>query len=166
MLVALADTHGTRTPRLTDHLRETLERAEVVLHAGDLTTPAVLDALDSFGGFCAVYGNSDDPEVRERLPETRTVVWAGTRFVLAHGHRRGQTSLSLLARQERADVAVVGHTHRPSVGERGEVAVVNPGSHADPRGRRATYATFERTGAGVAGQCRTVDGQTLGTVEL
>jgi hypothetical protein len=166
MLVALADTHGTRRPQLTDHLRDAVERAEVVLHAGDLTTPAVLDVFESFGGLRAVYGNSDDPGVRERLPETSTVEWAGARFVLAHGHRRGGTSLSMLARQERADVTVVGHTHRPSVGERGEVAVVNPGSHADPRGHRATYATFERTERGVAGQCRTVGGQTLETVEL
>lgn len=166
MLVALADTHGTRRTRLTDHLRDALERAEVVLHAGDLTTPAVLGSFESFGGLRAVYGNSDDPGVRERLPETSTVEWAGTRFVLAHGHRRGGTSLSMLARQERADVAVVGHTHRPSVGGRGEMAVVNPGSHADPRGHRATYATFERTERGVAGQCRAVDGQTLETVEL
>jgi phosphoesterase, MJ0936 family len=166
MLVALADTHGTRRPRLTDHLRDVLERAEVVLHAGDLTTPAVLDSFESFGGLRAVYGNSDDSEVCERLPETSSLEWAGTRFVLTHGHRRGWTSLSMLARQERGDVVVVGHTHRPSVGERGEMAVVNPGSHADPRGHRATYAAFERTEGGVAGQCRTVNGKTLETVEL
>jgi len=166
MLVALADTHRTRRPQLTDHLCEALERAEVVLHAGDITTPAVLDTFESFGGLRAVYGNSDEPELRERLHETSTVEWAGTRFVLAHGHRRGSTSLSMLAQQERGDVVVVGHTHRPSVGECGEMAVVNPGSHTEPRGHRATYAAFERAEGGVTGQCRTVDGRTLDTVEL
>ena len=166
MLVVLGDTHGTRTPRLTDHLRDALGRATVILHTGDLTTPAVLDAFESFGDLRAVYGNSDGPGVRERLPETSTVEWAGTRFVLAHGHRREWTSLSLLARQEQGDVVVVGHAHRPSLGERGGMVVVNPGSHADPRGDQATYVTFERTEGGVVGQCRTVDGQTLGTVEL
>jgi len=166
MLLALADTHGTTTPRLTDRLREHVERAEVVVHAGDLTTPAVLDAFASAGTLEAVSGNSDDTRVRERLPETRTVEWAGHRFAVAHGHRRDWTSLSLLARQENADVVVVGHTHRPRAEQRGEVGVVNPGSHADPRGGRRSYASFERTEGGVVGRCRSVGGQSLGTVSL
>lgn len=166
VLVALADTHGTRAPRLTDHLRGVLDRAEVVCHAGDLTTPDVLDALGSVADLRAVYGNSDEPAVRSRLPETRTVEWAGLRFVLAHGHRRDWTSLSMLARQENADVVVVGHTHRLWVGERGGQTVVNPGSHADPRDGRATYVLFEQTEGGVAGYGRTVGGAPVETVGL
>jgi putative phosphoesterase len=166
MLLALGDTHGTRTPRLSDQLRERIEAAEVVVHTGDFTTPAVLDAFAAAGNLEAVSGNSDDGRVRERLPETRTVEWADRRFVVAHGHRREWTSLSLLARQENADVVVVGHTHRPWAEQRGELGVVNPGSHADPRGREPSYALFERTEGGVVGRCRTVDGLSLGTVEL
>jgi putative phosphoesterase len=113
-----------------------------------------------------VYGDSDERRVRERLPETRTAEWADRQFVVAHGHRREWTSLSMLARQEKADAVVVGHAHRPWVGERGGRVVLNPGSHADPRGGRATYAVLERTEGGVVGRCRTVDGQPLEAVEL
>jgi phosphoesterase, MJ0936 family len=166
VLVALADTHGTTTPRLTDHLRGVLDSADIVCHAGDLTTSAVLDALGSVADLRAVHGNSDEPTVQSRLPETRTVEWGGRRFVLAHSHRRDWTSLSLLARQENADVVVVGHTHRLWLGERGGQAVVNPGSHADPRDGRATYVLFERTEGGVVGHGRTVGGAPIETVEL
>jgi len=166
MLLALADTHGTTTPRLSDGLRERIESAERVVHAGDFTTPAVLDAFTSAGTLDAVSGNSDDTGVRDRLPETRTVDWAGHRLVVAHGHRRDWTSLSLLARQERADAVVVGHTHRPRAERRGELGVINPGSHADPRGGAQSYAILERSERGVVGRCQTVDGQPLDTVRL
>lgn len=166
MLVALADTHGTTTPRLTDHLREAVEAADLLLHAGDFTTAAVYKAFETLGDLRAVAGNSDDRALRARLPETGTVEWADRRFVLAHGHRRERTGLSLLARQERADVVVVGHTHRPWAGKRSGVTVVNPGSHADPRGDQGTYAVFERSEGGVVGRCRTVDGRPLETVRL
>jgi putative phosphoesterase len=166
MLLALADTHGTTTPRLTDHLREQLGAAEMVVHAGDFTTPAALDSFAALGNLRAVFGNSDDPQVRERLPETRTVEWADKQLAVAHGHRRGWTSLSMLARQENADAVVVGHTHRPWAGNRGGVVAVNPGSHADPRGGQGTYAVFERTEGGIVGRCQTVDGRSLETVEL
>ena len=166
MLVALADTHGVTTPRLTDHLRRVLDEAELIVHAGDLTTTRVHEAFDAFGGVRAVAGNSDDPALAEKLPETRTIEWGDRRFTVAHGHRRGWTGLSMLARQERSDVVVVGHTHRAWFEARSGVVVVNPGSHADPRGERGTYASFERSESGVVGQCRTVDGCALETVRL
>lgn len=165
MLVALSDTHARTDPRLTDHLQEVIERATLVVHAGDFTTEAVLDAFEDRTKLRAVHGNSDDQAVCERLPETRTVEWGRERLVVAHGHRHDWTGLSLLARQETADIVVVGHTHRPSVEKRAGLAIVSPGSHADPRGRHATYAQFERTGDGVVCRCRTVDGTTLETVE-
>ena len=46
-VVVLADTHirrGSRR-RLSDAVRAELERADVILHAGDLLVPEVLDEL-------------------------------------------------------------------------------------------------------------------------
>jgi len=36
--------------------------------------------------------------------------------------------------------------------------LVNPGSHAQPRGNRAAHAEFEARGDGLAGRLVTVDG--------
>ncbi|MEF8812387.1 MAG: metallophosphoesterase [Halovenus sp.] len=167
MLVALSDTHGETGPRLTAHLETVLRRASAVVHAGDFTTPAVLDAFASRAAvFAAVHGNRDTQAVTGRLPETATLTWAGRRVAVVHGHRHDRTSLSLLARQEGADVVVTGHTHRQAVERAGEITVVNPGSHAEPRASRPGYATFERTGEG--GRCvlRGVQGDRVRAVDL
>jgi len=167
VLVALADTHGDEDPRLTDHLRETIERAETVVHAGDFTTPTVLDAFDgAVDRLVAVHGNSDTAAVRKRLPATATVETATVRVLVAHGHEHDRTSLSLLARQEAADVVVVGHTHRPGIERLGDVTVVNPGSHADPHGGQPTYATVGQEDGAIVGQLRTSAGDLVESVRM
>jgi len=50
MLIALSDTHGENDPELTPHLREQVAEADLVLHAGDFTTAAVLDTFEEVGG--------------------------------------------------------------------------------------------------------------------
>lgn len=160
MLVALSDTHGSDDPRLTPHLREVVEEADTVVHAGDFGAMAVLTGFrDLVNDFHAVYGNVDGPEVRDELPETITVACGDHRVVVAHGHRHDELALSLLARQEAAGVAIVGHSHRPGIADRGTLTVVNPGSHADPRGARAAYAVLKATGDGLSIELRTVSGE-------
>lgn len=160
MLVALSDTHGSDDPRLTPHLREAIQDADTVVHAGDFGAMAVLTGFRGLvEDFHAVYGNVDGPDVRDELPETNTVECDDCRIVVAHGHRHDELSLSLLARQEAAGLAIVGHSHRPAVVDRGALTVVNPGSHADPRGARAAYAVLEPTGDGLTIELRTVSGE-------
>lgn len=162
MLLALSDTHGTDDPGLTDHLREQVRAADVVVHAGDFTTPTVLDRFgDLTEDFVAVHGNADGALVRERLPAVETVEALGRRFLVVHGHDHDETNLSLLARQEGADVVVLGHTHRPGIGQLGGVTVLNPGSHADPRGNRPAYAAVGQASGDVEVRLRTPDGESL-----
>jgi putative phosphoesterase len=164
VLVALADTHRRSDPRLTDHLRAAVANADCVIHAGDFTTTAVLDAFaDPADRLVAVHGNSDDAAVQARLPATRTVDALGRRFLVVHGHEHGPTSLPLLARQEGADVAVVGHTHAAGIERLGGLVVVNPGSHAEPRGSRPAFATFEADAGGVSCRLRSPDGESFAT---
>src|SRR6516164_3830166 len=63
-VVALADTHAPRRwkscpPRVAQQLR----RADVILHAGDVCTAAVLDELSQYAPVLAVVGNNDGPDV-------------------------------------------------------------------------------------------------------
>lgn len=162
MLVLLADTHREADPALSAHLAETLQSADIVAHAGDFTTEAVLDEFEKrTERFVAVAGNSDSETLQQRLPEWATVEFEGQQFLLTHGHSYNRTSLSLLARQEGADVVVVGHTHRAGVDHAGDVPVVNPGSHADPRGSKPTFAVVTRTGDDLRVRFRTTEGQTV-----
>jgi hypothetical protein len=162
MLVVLSDTHGTADPALTDHLREQITAADLVIHAGDFTTPAVLDHFEALADrLVAVHGNADSVAVRERLPATETVETLGLRFLVVHGHEHTETRLSLLARQEGADVVVLGHTHRPGRGQLGGVTVLNPGSHADPRGSQPAYATVGQASDDVEARLRSPAGELL-----
>jgi len=167
VLLALSDTHCETEPELTPHLREELQRADCVLHAGDLTTASVLDGFEALADeFRGVVGNNDTAAVREGLPETRVVEWAGLRLVVVHGHDHSTTALGLLARQEDADVVVVGHSHRPTIRTSEALTLVNPGSHADPRGGRPAYARIVQTGGGVRVQLRTSSGREFESARL
>jgi hypothetical protein len=165
MLVVLSDTHGDADPRLRGRTATAVSRADRVVHAGDLTAEPVLDALADRAPLLAVHGNADDPAVRERLPPTRTLTYEGVRVVVTHTHDGGATALSVLGRARDADLVVFGHTHRPTVLE-GPPTLLNPGSHADPRGGPATHAELRSTAAGLAGAVRTVEGDVVERFEI
>ena len=167
MLVAVSDTHRQDDPGLPAAIRSAITEADQLLHTGDFTTASVLDAFEDLSApLTAVSGNRDAPAVLERVPKTATTEWAGRRFLLAHGHEHDATSLSLLARQEEADVIVTGHTHRPVIDMVGEYPHVNPGSYADPRRYQPAYATVEETTEGIRVSLRDPDGEVFETTVL
>jgi putative phosphoesterase len=171
VIVAVSDTHGTDGHRLEGRTLAAVREASLVVHAGDFTTEAVLEAFgaeagcdrDGGGDLVAVAGNNDDERVRARVGRRRTVERAGIRFAVVHGHEHDETALGLLGRQEGADVVVVGHSHRPRFEAGGAVAVLNPGSHADPRWNRPAHAELEPTAEGLSGRLVTPDGEGLET---
>ncbi|HEV2061325.1 MAG TPA: metallophosphoesterase family protein, partial [Solirubrobacteraceae bacterium] len=82
-LAIIADTHMPRGSRRLPV--ERLRDADLILHAGDLSTAAVLDELEAIGPpVVAVHGNVDEPAVRERLPEERLIDAAGARIAMVH----------------------------------------------------------------------------------
>lgn len=166
MLLILSDTHGTDAPTLTQPLKRALADAEIVAHAGDFTQETVLDAFERQATrLVAVAGNSDSQRVRDRVPETQVFEYAGYRLLLVHGHTHTETSLALLARQEGADIVITGHTHRPTIQPLGEQLLVNPGSHADPRGNRAAFGVSYPTVDGLSVELRTVEGTVFETTQ-
>ena len=67
--VVLADTHIPRRAKgLPEALVPHLERADLILHAGDLLEASVLEELFRYAPVRAVKGNVDGPDVD--LPET------------------------------------------------------------------------------------------------
>ena len=169
MITVVSDTHGRDGHRLDGRTLEAVRAADLVVHAGDFTTAAVLEAFEAEAGgdrngeLVAVAGNNDDEQVRDRVERIRVFERAGVRFVVVHGHEHDETALSFLGRQEDADVVVVGHSHRARWDPGGAVAVLNPGSHADPRWNRPAHAELESTTEGLSGRLRTPDGEVLDT---
>ncbi len=172
MLAVLSDTHGTDDPNLRGRTREAVLDAEMVVHAGDFMTASALGAFERRADtFRAVHGNNDDGDVRDRLPGVRTFEYADVRFALTHGHgrRRGSTALSMLGRERGADAVIFGHSHRPGFDDSGALPLLNPGSHAQPRGNRAAHAELERhegDAPGLSGRLCTPDGDAFETFEI
>lgn len=159
MLVVCSDTHRTDDHGLSGPLLEAVRSADRVVHAGDFTTPAVVDAFQAEARrLDAVHGNADTTAVQDRLPAARTLDYAGVTIALTHRRDGGATGLAMFGRSQGADLVVSGHTHRPTVVDTDGVVLLNPGSHAQPRGNRRAFAELEPVDAGLDGRLRDVDG--------
>jgi putative phosphoesterase len=159
VLCVLSDTHGTDGHRLDGHLLDAVRTAKLVVHAGDFTTEHTLDAFEAeCSDFRAVYGNNATPAVRERLPGERVIDHEGLSIALTHGDNRDGTKLGLFGRQAGADLVVSGHSHQPGVTDAGDITLLNPGSHADPRWYRPAYAELAVEAGHVEGRLREPDG--------
>lgn len=162
MLVVLSDTHSREGTRLEGRAAEAVAEAEVVAHAGDFITEDALDAFyEATETLHGVHGNVDEAAVADRLPAVRTFEFAGVRVALTHGHEHSETGLAMLGRERDADLVAFGHSHVPGVEDAGEVTLLNPGSHADPRGNPAAHAEIEPAAEGLAGRVVERDGSTL-----
>jgi uncharacterized protein len=127
----LADTHVPRfRPHLPPDLGPYLGACGVILHAGDVTDPAVLDRLAAHAPVLAVRGNGDGPDLAAwGAPERLETTIAGVRLAMVHdpGPSRGRPAR--LARWfPAAELIVYGHSHIPSVDRDGPRLLVNPGS--------------------------------------
>ncbi|ELY88107.1 phosphodiesterase [Natrialba aegyptia DSM 13077] len=149
-ITVLSDTHSADGHELDGDVLRAVRNADVVIHAGDFTSSAALDALqDECAVLFAVHGNADSAAVRDRLPTARVVEAGGVRFAVTHRRDGGETGLAMFGRSRDADVVVSGHTHCPTVVRTDDCLLLNPGSYAQPRGNRPGYAVLEtRTDGG------------------
>ncbi|WP_142857588.1 metallophosphoesterase [Salinigranum halophilum] len=155
MLVVVSDTHSRSGHKLTGRTLEAVREADVVVHAGDFNREPVLDAFHEVASeLHGVYGNTDSAAIRDRLPVARTLEYQGRRFAVTHTREGGPTALSLFGRERGADVVLFGHSHRPTLDVSGPVTLLNPGSHAQPRGNRPGHAELEPVPDGL--RCRLV----------
>lgn len=167
MIAVLSDTHGREGARLAGRAREAVEAASLVIHAGDFTTHRALEAFEAASErLVAVHGNVDDEAVRGRLPATATVEAGGLRIVVVHGHEHAGTARAMLGRQEGAALVVSGHSHRPGVVDAGDVTLLNPGSHANPRGATPAHAELEVDDGCLRGRLVDREGATFETFEV
>ena len=135
-IAIISDTHLPRGARqLPGACVERLRAADMILHAGDLSTLAVLRELEVYGPVVAVYGNVDDRRIRAALPATAEIEAAGAIIALIHDAGPAEGRLGRLRRRfPQADAVVFGHSHLP-LHERAEdgFQIFNPGSPTERR---------------------------------
>ena len=135
-LAIVSDTHMPRGPRrLPAACVERLKRADLIVHAGDLSTLEVLEELRGYAKVVAVHGNVDDGEVRAELPEIAEVQASGVKLAVIHdaGPRRGRLE-RMRRRFPQAAAVIFGHSHIP-LHERAPdgFQIFNPGSPTERR---------------------------------
>jgi len=124
ILGVIADTHGLLRPQAV----EALQGVELIIHAGDVGDPTILDELRRIAPVVAVRGNVDTAPWAASLPETE-VVEVGEKLIYLL-HDRGKLDLNPAAAG--FHVVIFGHSHQSLIEERQGVLYLNPGS-AGPR---------------------------------
>ena len=120
----ISDTHGLVRPEALDALRG----SDLIVHAGDVGAPAVLEALRQLAPVTAVRGNNDRGEWAAQLAESEAVEVAGRWLYVLHDLH----ALDLDPAAGGFAAVIAGHSHKPRIEEKKGVLFVNPGS-AGPR---------------------------------
>ncbi len=115
----ISDTHGL----LRDEALAALAGSDAIIHAGDVGDPTILTTLSTIAPVTVVRGNIDIDAWASVLPLRATLRIGAVGIHVVHDvadHEASQT--------EGCRAIVCGHSHRPGIGERDGMLLVNPGS--------------------------------------
>jgi len=120
----ISDTHGLLRPEAVAALRG----SDLIIHAGDVGKPEVIEALRAIAPTFVVRGNIDKAHWAQALPMTELVAVGESQFFVLHDI----ADLDLDPATAGFAAVVYGHSHQPSTETREGVLFLNPGS-AGPR---------------------------------
>jgi uncharacterized protein len=123
-LGVISDTHGLVRPEAL----AALAGVERIVHAGDIGTSDVLEALGRIAPVTAVRGNNDRERWAADIPETDVLEIGDVSLYVLHDLHE----LDLDPRAAGFAAVIAGHSHQPRMEERDGVLYLNPGS-AGPR---------------------------------
>lgn len=113
---------------LREEALRALRGSDLIIHAGDVGKPEILEALKQLAPVVAVRGNVDTATWAQALPETAIAEAGGANIYVLHDINA--LDLNPWAAGFRAVIS--GHSHKPGRNERAGVLYINPGS-AGPR---------------------------------
>lgn len=135
-VLLMSDTHlPLRAEDLPARLWEEVERADLVVHAGDWVDEATLDVLEARSTrLLACWGNNDGPGLRARLPEVARATVEGVRMAVVHETgSRDRREERMRAAYPDIDLLAFGHSHIPWDTTHSGLRLLNPGSPTDRR---------------------------------
>jgi len=121
----ISDTHGLLRPEAL----HALQGSELILHAGDVGKPEILDALRAVAPVVAIRGNVDNGAWASALPATEAIE---TEFALIY-MLHDVNALDLDPVAAGFQVIISGHSHKPARSQRAGVLYINPGSAGPKR---------------------------------
>jgi uncharacterized protein len=119
----ISDTHGLLRPEAVSALRG----SDLIIHAGDVGNPDIIDQLQAVAPTYAVRGNVDTQNWAKALPLFETVEIGAQKFAVIH-------EIAQFAPDPARTLAAViyGHSHQPLIETKDGLLYINPGS-AGPR---------------------------------
>jgi hypothetical protein len=123
-LGVISDTHGL----LRAEAIKLLQDVDMIIHAGDIGPPDILESLQAIAPVVAVRGNMDRGQSGMALPEKESIQIGGTLIHVLHDLNRLKCDPEL----EGFHLVINGHTHQPLLHTVDGVLYLNPGS-AGPR---------------------------------
>ena len=120
----ISDTHGLLRPEAI----QALGKPDLIVHAGDIGSPQVLETLRALAPVIAVRGNNDAGRWADALPVFEEAQIGQVTLFVIHDIKQ----LKLDAPDLKVQVVISGHSHRPSIQNKGGLIFLNPGS-AGPR---------------------------------
>lgn len=116
---------------------------ELILHAGDVTAPSVLDWLEQFAPVVVAQGNNDD-FADPRMKPVQFLDIEGWRIGMVHNlapERRPVAALRERHFRTHVDIMVAGHTHLERLERREDVVIINSGSPILPHHKDTRHGT-------------------------
>jgi uncharacterized protein len=125
ILGLISDTHGL----LREEAVRALRGSDLILHAGDVGAPEILETLKTIAPVVAVRGNVDTGEWAEALPLTEVIPAGSAMIYMLHILQ----DLDLDPAVAGFPIVVSGHSHRAGQTEKDGVVYINPGSAGPSR---------------------------------
>lgn len=125
LIGVISDTHGRLQPAAIKALKGT----DLIIHAGDVGKPEILESLQDIAPVIAVRGNMDIGDWTHELPETKFVEVGSLLLYVIHDIYK----LDIKPDESGVSAVISGHSHRPSLENHNGVLFLNPGSATLPR---------------------------------
>ena len=118
----ISDTHD----RLNPQTAEIFRGCQHIIHAGDLTSPFIMDELELIAPVTAARGNCDFGYWARTIPAAVTAKFEDVQIQVIH-------NVNYLTLEPDTKIVIYGHTHRARQHWGGDVLYINPGSASEPR---------------------------------
>jgi putative phosphoesterase len=138
----ISDTHIPVDAReLPHYLESAFHGVDLILHAGDVYAPGVLEELGAMAPLLAAKGDDDYGDVLrdERMKEEHILTYEGITLWLFHEYKKefwidkGRFCGGSGRRFEKdPDIIIYGHTHKADLRNHGSILTITPGSATFP----------------------------------
>jgi len=128
----LSDTHGRLDPKVF----KAFAGVDRILHAGDIGSEAVLEALQRIAPVTAIRGNNDLGTSLERLRDVEVIEIDRRTVLMIHDVKeifKPTEKIGRSLREADPDIILSGHSHKGVIEEKEGVIYFNPGGAGPKR---------------------------------